>query len=130
MTRPTVLVVDDHPLLRDLLVRELHRHYRVVTAEDLARAIELIVTCDLAAVVTDLELPGGGDGLAILDHARRARPGCARVLVSGSTDDALIAASLRCGIAQRFVAKPWRLGAVVGAVRALLASPAIVAAAR
>ena len=65
-SRPLVLVVDDEPGLRHVMVAMLREHYRTLTAADGREALALleVVGRDIAAVVTDIRMPGM-DGLAL-----------------------------------------------------------------
>ena len=82
----TVLVVDDEPIVRDVIVRYLRRDgFATLEAADGDRARELIETADPTLVVLDVMLPGT-DGLELCrwireplrpagDHADRAGRG-------------------------------------------------------
>jgi DNA-binding response OmpR family regulator len=60
----TVLVVDDEPMVRDVVSRYLERDgHRVVTAEDGEAARGLIESEDPSLVLLDVMLPGRTDGL-------------------------------------------------------------------
>src|SRR5262249_8202677 len=62
----TVLVVDDEPLVRDVVTRYLERDgHRVVTAEDGDSARRLIERESPSLVLLDVMLPGETDGLAL-----------------------------------------------------------------
>jgi DNA-binding response OmpR family regulator len=62
----TVLVVDDEPIVRDVVTRYLeHDGHRVVTAADGNEAKDLIERDPPSLVVLDVMLPGGTDGLAL-----------------------------------------------------------------
>jgi DNA-binding response OmpR family regulator len=62
----TVLVVDDEPLVRDVMSRYLERDgHRVVTAEDGETARTLIEHETPSLVLLDVMLPGSTDGLAL-----------------------------------------------------------------
>ena len=62
----TVLVVDDEPMVRDVVSRYLERDgHRVVTAEDGESARGLIEREDPSLVLLDVMLPGRTDGLEL-----------------------------------------------------------------
>jgi DNA-binding response OmpR family regulator len=62
----TVLVVDDEPMVRDVVSRYLERDgHRVVTAEDGESARGLIENEDPSLVLLDVMLPGRTDGLEL-----------------------------------------------------------------
>jgi DNA-binding response OmpR family regulator len=65
-TVTTVLVVDDEPLVRDVMSRYLaHDGHRVVTAEDGETARALIERDTPSLVLLDVMLPGRTDGLEL-----------------------------------------------------------------
>lgn len=56
MRRPTILIVEDEPPIRDILLRSLRgENYEVLVAEDGERGLELVPEADLALV--NLHLP-------------------------------------------------------------------------
>src|SRR6266704_1690627 len=62
----TVLVVDDEPMVRDVVSRYLERDgHRVVTAEDGEAARGLIESEAPSLVLLDVMLPGRTDGLEL-----------------------------------------------------------------
>ncbi|MFO7714218.1 response regulator [Desulfosarcina sp.] len=67
-----ILVVDDDPVTRTLLSKRLIREeYSVDTAEDGLVAIEKIARRFFDVVLTDLIMPGGVDGIGVLEEAKR-----------------------------------------------------------
>jgi DNA-binding response OmpR family regulator len=81
LDRPTTVVVaDDDEAVRQLLSRVLARDgYRVLTAEDGARAVQLIEAGDIDLVFLDLQMPQLG-GMAVLRWLSQ-RPSAPRVVV-------------------------------------------------
>src|SRR5204863_9818297 len=72
---PTLLVVDDNELNRDMLSRRLeHKGYRVRTACDGASALDLIAAEPIDLVLLDIEMPGLS-GLDVLREVRKTRTG-------------------------------------------------------
>jgi DNA-binding NtrC family response regulator len=109
----TVLVVDDEPDVRDLLVEYFReRGCEVTAAAEGREAIGLIQRTPgrYTLVVTDLQLPGL-DGLAVLRAARDANPSVYVVIITGyaSLDSAIEA--VRLG-AYDYLTKPFSLGQI------------------
>lgn len=106
-----VLVADDEPEIRELLVEYFHDHgFETATAGD-GRAAIAAIERDPARyrlVVTDLQMPGA-DGLAVLRAAKTANPSCYVVIVTGyaSLDSAIQA--VRLG-AYDYLTKPFSMG--------------------
>ena len=66
-----ILVVDDDPVTRTLLTKRLiYAPYTVDTAEDGSIAIEKISRQFFDVVITDLMMPGGVDGISVLEAAK------------------------------------------------------------
>jgi CheY-like chemotaxis protein len=84
--RPVVLVVEDEPLIL------IHSHlaledagYRTITVTNAADALdELRNRSDIRAIFTDVQLPGGMDGLLLARRVRHAHPMMSIVITSGS----------------------------------------------
>jgi DNA-binding NtrC family response regulator len=71
---PSILVVDDEPLLQDALGLELRSQgYRVATAKSGEEALTRLEAQEFDLVVSDLVLPGL-DGLAVLERSRTPNP--------------------------------------------------------
>lgn len=83
MTAARVLVVEDEPSVRALLVRMLElRGFAVVTATTCHEAIRAAETGTVHAVVLDLKLHGGSSGLDLLAWCRsQARYATTPVLI-------------------------------------------------
>jgi CheY-like chemotaxis protein len=69
---PLILIVDDEPQVRRLMLFVLRDQYRVLVAADGREALALfsVVGRDITAVVTDLRVPDM-DGLALAQALRR-----------------------------------------------------------
>ena len=65
-----ILVVDDHPDIRRLLSITLGLDYEVFEAIDGATALQAVRAHQPQAVLLDGMMPGGLDGLAVLDAIR------------------------------------------------------------
>lgn len=108
-----VLIVDDEPEIRELLVEYFHDHgFETATAGD-GRAAIAAIERDPARyrlIVTDLQMPGA-DGLAVLRAAKAANPSCYVVIITGyaSLDSAIQA--VRLG-AYDYLTKPFSMGQI------------------
>ena len=101
-----VLVVDDEPMLRMLATEMLEDAGHTVVAFD--TAAQAIAYCDaqennVAAIVTDINMPGDQDGLDLVRHVRDSRPGINVVVTSGRYN--ALPADLRPDVT--FLPKPW-----------------------
>ncbi|RYJ04451.1 MAG: PAS domain S-box protein [Acetobacteraceae bacterium] len=85
-----VMLVDDEPGVRATLAAALTDQGHAVTeAEDaLAALAKLDLGIAVEVLVTDLAMPGGMDGLALLREVRLRRPGLPALLITGHTGDA------------------------------------------
>jgi two-component system, OmpR family, response regulator len=67
-----ILVVDDDPVTRTMLAKRLiHEEYTVDTAENGQVAKDKIAGQFYDVVLTDLMMPGGLDGIGVLEEAKR-----------------------------------------------------------
>ncbi|GMV44416.1 MAG: sigma-54-dependent Fis family transcriptional regulator [Myxococcales bacterium] len=106
MDEQVILVVDDEANIRKVLSAMLQRAgYQVVTAEDGIEAIARLGEHEVAAIVTDLRMPGL-DGMGLLTHVKRRMPDIPVVLITahGSVDNAVEA--IKAG-AFDYVTKPF-----------------------
>jgi DNA-binding response OmpR family regulator len=102
----TVLVVDDEPLVRDVVTRYLERDgHRVVTAEDGDSARELIEREAPSLVLLDVMLPGETDGLALCRWIRSSSD-LPVILLTARVDEADRIVGLELG-ADDYVTKPF-----------------------
>ena len=106
MTSLKILVVDDDPVTRTLLSKRLiHEEYAVQTAENGMVAIEKMAQQFFDVVLTDLVMPGGVDGIGVLEEAKRINIKTEVVLITAhaSVDNAIEA--MKKGAAD-FLQKP------------------------
>lgn len=68
-----VLVVEDDPILKNLLSRSLAAKYQVCYAANGVEALSLFEKCQPKVILLDLTLPGPKDGFTVLEELR-ARP--------------------------------------------------------
>jgi DNA-binding response OmpR family regulator len=115
----TVLVVDDEPIVRDVVGRYLERDgHRIVAAEDGDSARELIVRQAPDLVVLDVMLPGDTDGLALCRWIR-ARSELAVILLTARGEETDRIVGLELG-ADDYVTKPFSPRELATRVRTVL----------
>jgi DNA-binding NtrC family response regulator len=105
--KPVILIVDDEKNSREGLERALRRSYEVLTAENGARALDLLASNPVDAMVSDVRMPGM-DGLTLLQRAlaRTPQPVCIILTAYGTIEMAVEA--MRRG-AYDFMTKPINL---------------------
>jgi CheY-like chemotaxis protein len=117
----TILVVEDNPDVRGLIVRLLHGlGYRVVEAVDgrqAAKVLEGDAAIDL--LFTDIIMPGGMTGKELANEARRTRPHLKILFMSGYAQNTIVPPG---GLAPSdpFLPKPFRARELALKVRAVL----------
>ncbi len=89
-----ILVVDDDPVTRSLLKKKLLKaDYDVNTAENGIEAIRKLAEEYYDVVLTDLMMPGGVDGIGVLESAKEINLKIEVILITahGSIDNAIVA---------------------------------------
>ena len=120
----TVLLVDDHELIRHGLTRAFERQqdFRVVgQAANVSDALTMASELSPDVVVTDVRLPDG-TGLDVVRALRRSKPGIGLVVLTMYAGDEQLFAALDAG-ASGFVAKDAPADDVVAAARHARVSP-------
>ena len=116
-----VLVVDDHPIVREGLAQMINRESDLMVcgdAEDMQRAVQLMDTLKPDILIVDISL-NGPDGLDLLKYIR-ARDPALPVLILSMHDEALYAErALRAG-AKGYVMKRESTKSVITAIRRVL----------
>lgn len=117
-THITVLVVEDEPLVRMGIADQLQDlGFKVLEAGNTVEAVTLLeVNADIQVMFTDVDMPGGIDGLMLAAAVRDKWPPIKIIVTSGhrkvETDD--IPAK------SRFFGKPYRADAVALAMREMI----------
>ena len=88
----TVLVIDDEPMVRMLIVEVLDEAgFRALEADDGPSGLQLLEQHpDIALLVTDVGLPGGMNGRQVADAARQTRPDLKVLFVTGYAENAAV----------------------------------------
>jgi CheY-like chemotaxis protein len=110
--QPIALVVDDEPLVRQLICSVLARlGWRTLEAAQGGDALLVAVDLEIDLLITDYEIPGV-KGIELADALRRVVPDLPVVVVSGHGSVGLLAS----GRGYRFLAKPFDPGELASLV--------------
>jgi CheY-like chemotaxis protein len=118
MTRPRILIVEDEFLIRLTLVEALAEDgFDVAEAATGAEALDQLHHDQaIALLLTDIQLPGGTDGLGLAQAARQANPDLPVIFVTGRPDTG---ARITNGERNRFILKPYMPSEICEAARSL-----------
>ncbi len=103
-TRPVVLVVDDDPLVREILVELLEDDYEVLEAPDATAATEQLERHPVQVVVCDHDMPGTS-GIEFLSLVRRTHPLVQRLLLTAHTERGMLLDAINEGGVARYLQK-------------------------
>ena len=121
-----LLIVDDHPLYREGVIRTLSARplyasaVGVATSQDALRMLDEDPSFDL--VLVDRKL-SGSDGLDLLREIGARHPDVARMLTSADTSSAIVIAAVKAG-AQGFVPKDGSIAQTIDAIGRVLSGEA------
>lgn len=116
----TVLVVDDEPLVRMLVVDALEElGYAVIEASDGSSALKVIeAETPLDLLITDVGLPNGMNGRQVAEGARQLRPGLKVLFITGYAENAVLNhGHLEHGM--QVMTKPFDMGELTRRVQAI-----------
>jgi CheY-like chemotaxis protein len=113
-----ILVVEDGPALRFLLVEELEEAgYEVYEAQDASKAIEILEAHrDIRLMLTDVDLFLAAEGLELAKLVRDRWPPIRIILTSGNWSFT----KSELTFAERFISKPHAPGVLVQSIRSCL----------
>jgi DNA-binding NarL/FixJ family response regulator len=111
-----LLVDDDEAVLSGLKVILEAHEFDVSTAPSVVEALRLITTERFDVLISDLHMPGAGDGLIVVGAMRHANPAAVTVVLSANPDMAKATASM-LREADEILVKPPRVAAMVEAIR-------------
>jgi DNA-binding response OmpR family regulator len=112
-----VLIVEDDPILRFTLAAEVSQAgYHVREAGSAAEAETVLETdVPIDVVITDIEMPGSRDGLALAKSVRAFHPHIKLIVASGILPESGVV-----GIADAYFGKPYDITRVILRMRSLL----------
>ncbi len=115
-----ILLVEDDFLIRLLLSEALaEAGYDVLEAESGDEAAELIDSqAEFDLLVTDIQMPGSTDGIALAGLIRTRHPGIPVVYMTGRPD--VMRGAGRLGEREAFIRKPYGPAEVLSTVQRLL----------
>ncbi len=119
MDEPTVLLVEDHPLLRWWMTSSLqHEGYSVFAPKTLGEAMTLAAVFPFDVLITDWRLAEGHTGGEVLARVREKFPQTLAILISAeaSTDLPEHARALGFDVV---IEKPFPPAEILGAVQSL-----------
>jgi CheY-like chemotaxis protein len=121
MAKATVLLVDDDEILRHTLASVLQEHgYEVTTAGSVPDALKLITAGSYDVLLSDLHMPGRGDGLTVVSAMRHANPKAVTILLSAFPEMDAAAQAILLQTDQILV-KPMNIPALIETIEQRLA---------
>lgn len=117
--RVQILVVDDEPIIRDILTRTLTlAGCEVTTANDGAEGLAQIKNGEFDVVISDIKMPEM-DGLTMLERAHQFKPNLPSLLVTGYKDT-IAARDLKALGVVDVVVKPFKNTAIIHSINVAL----------
>jgi DNA-binding NtrC family response regulator len=115
-----LLVDDDDSVLSGLKVILEANEFEVTTASNVIEALTRITSESFDVVLTDLHMPGAGDGLIVVNAMRQANPKAVTIVLSANPDMRK-ATSAILKQADKIIQKSVKAGFIVQAIRQRLA---------
>jgi DNA-binding response OmpR family regulator len=114
---PKILLVDDDEPMRNMLKDILEiSQFRVSTAANVSEAIHLIDTEPFDVLLSDLHMPGAGDGFTVISAMRHKHPNVITMLLTGypALEEAMEAIRLQ---ADEILVKPMPIPEMIALIR-------------
>ena len=114
-----VLVIDDNPTDRLLVIRELEREFTSLQIREVteAKALEQVINKgDFDAVVTDYQL-GWSNGLVVLQSIKSRYPNCPIIMFTNSGNEEIAVEAMKSGLDDYIIKAPSRYKRVPIALR-------------
>jgi CheY-like chemotaxis protein len=117
-----VLLVDDDAILLYTLAKVLeHNDFVVTTAATVSEALKHISSDHFDVLLSDLHMPGAGDGLTVVSAMRHANPKAVTMLLSAFPEMGAAAHAIMLQ-ADEILVKPMDVKALVDAIKSRLAT--------
>jgi ActR/RegA family two-component response regulator len=117
-----VLLVDDDAVLLFTLAKVLELHdFEVTTATTVAEALKHITAGHFDVLLSDLHMPGAGDGLTVVSAMRHANPKAVTMLLSAFPEMGAAAQAIMLQ-ADEILVKPMDVPALVDTIKKRLAT--------
>ncbi|HEV2645586.1 MAG TPA: response regulator [Acidobacteriaceae bacterium] len=116
-----LLVDDDDSVLSGLGVVLQAYEFDVTTASTVAEALKLIAQSPFDVLLTDLHMPGAGDGLVVASAMRHHHPQAVTMVLSANPDMAKATAAILAQV-DEVLMKPVRATSIVETIRQRLTS--------
>ncbi len=108
MESPSILVVDDELLIRDLLYDFFHdQGWNITVAESGRKALDIMQEKQFDVVLTDLRMPSM-DGMALTSQVQQDYPDIPVVIMTGYPSVESAVAALRTRVAD-YITKPFNV---------------------
>ncbi|MCD5361789.1 EAL domain-containing protein [Chromobacterium aquaticum] len=118
--QPLVLLVEDNVDMSAFIAGALGRHYRVLTAPEGRRGMQLALSEQPDLIISDLMMPGmGGEALVAALRGNWQTEDIPVVMLSARADDALRLQMLQSSV-QEFLYKPFSVGELLARVGRLI----------
>src|SRR5580658_4138214 len=122
MAAGTILLVDDDEIILHTLSKLLkHKGFTVTAAGSVLEALTLISSGQYDVLLSDLHMPGAGDGLTVVSAMRHANPKAITMLLSAFPEMNAAAHAILLQ-ADEILVKPMNVTALVDAIKQRLAS--------
>ncbi len=121
MQGETVLVIDDEPLVRMLVIDVLRElGYAAIEAADGPAGLKILRSAArIDLLITDIGLPGGMDGGQVVEAARKLRPAVKVLFITGFAEKAVLRhGHIEAGMS--VLTKPFAMEALASRVKGLL----------
>jgi two-component system probable response regulator PhcQ len=112
-----VLLVDDDENLLEAMKRMLRSQpYEILTADCAAKALNLLRTETIDAVISDQSMPGMS-GVEFLSRVAKEHPATVRFMLTGQATLEVAVKAINEGAITRFFTKPWNSADLIATLR-------------